>query len=269
MPKPVPSHADGLDKLKAVVHDLRSPGGCPWDREQTHRSLTANMLEEAYEAVEAIHNDDDAHLCEELGDVLLQVALHSEIASESGAFDLDRVAHAIADKLIRRHPHVYGESSAADSAAVLLQWDEIKKGERGAQKEPYLSGISHGLPALTRAVKLQKRAAKVGFDWPDAAGVIEKLREEIGEAEAEMRDGVGEGLAEEIGDILFSAANLARKLHLDPESLLAAANTKFTERFHLMERLLEEEGVPLGQASLDQMEAAWQAAKRRLSSASS
>jgi MazG family protein len=261
MPKTPPSDCDGLLRLQKVVHDLRSPGGCPWDREQTHQSLLPNLIEEAYEVLEAIQNDDAEHMCEELGDLLLQVVLHGEIASETGAFDLDRIAHGISEKLIRRHPHVYGDSDVADTAGVLLQWDEIKKAEKGNAPRPFLHGVSAALPSLSRAAKLQKKAAKVGFDWPDAAGVMEKIREETDEVAEALAAGDPAAIAEEIGDLLFSAANLARKLKLDPEVLLAAANHKFTARFTAMEQRLTAAGLTLEAASLDEMEAAWQASK--------
>lgn len=258
-----PDSCDGLTRLKQVVHDLRSPGGCPWDQEQTHVSLLPNLVEEAYEAVEAIQSGDAAHMCEELGDLLLQVVLHGEIASGTAAFDLDTIAHGIAEKLIRRHPHVYGASDAADTGAVLKQWDEIKKQEKGNVPQPFLHGVSKALPSLTRAVKLQKKAAKAGFDWPDHAGVLDKLREELGEVEEALAAGDETHIAEEIGDLLFSAANLARKLKLDPEVLLTAANHKFEARFGTMEQTLTAEGKSLEAASLEEMEAAWQAAKTR------
>lgn len=256
-----PSDTDGLTRLKNVVHDLRSPGGCPWDMEQTHASLLPNLVEEAYEVVEAVQNADMPHMCEEFGDLLLQVVLHSEIASETGEFDLDRVAHGISEKLIRRHPHVYGTSDAADTDTVLRQWDEIKKAEKGNEPKPFLDGVSRGLPSLTRAVKLQKKAGKVGFDWPDATGVLDKVREETAEVEEALAAGDPAAIAEEVGDLLFSVANLARKLGIDPEVQLAAANDKFTARFHAMERALAGTGRPLGTADMDEMEAAWQAAK--------
>jgi MazG family protein len=261
MPKTPPADGDGLLRLKKIVHDLRSPGGCPWDREQTHRSLLPNLIEETYEVVEAIQNDDPEHMCEELGDLLLQVVLHGEIAGETGAFDLDRIAHGIAEKLIRRHPHVYGDSDVADTAGVLRQWDEIKQAEKGHAPQPFLHGVSAALPSLSRAAKLQKKAAKVGFDWPDAAGVMEKIREETDEVTAALAAGEPDAIAEEIGDLLFSAANLARKLKLDPEVLLTAANDKFIRRFTAMEQRLAAAGQTLESASLDAMEAHWQAAK--------
>ena len=258
MPKPTPTDCDGLLRLQKVVHDLRSPGGCPWDMEQTHRSLLPNLIEEAYEVLEAIQNDDAEHMCEELGDLLLQVVLHGEIASETGAFDLDRIAHGIAEKLIRRHPHVYGDSDVADTAGVLAQWDEIKKAEKGGAVPGFFDGVNAALPALSRAAKLQKKAAKVGFDWPDAAGVLEKIDEETAEVREALADGDEGAVAEEVGDLLFSVANLARKLKLDPEVLLATANDKFVRRFAAMAQGL---GQPLEEASLDEMEAAWQRAK--------
>ena len=262
MPLRIPNHPDGLTRLKQVVHDLRSPGGCPWDQEQTHLSLGTNLIEEAYETLEAIQSDDTEHMREELGDLLLQVVLHGEIASETQRFNLDTIAHGISEKLIRRHPHVYGDSDVADTTGVLKQWDEIKKAEKGNRPQAFLDGITKALPALTRAAKLQKKAAKVGFDWPDTSGILEKIREELAETEAELTAGNEAGIAEEIGDILFSVVNLARKLGQDPEILLTAANTKFTARFHQMEAALAAKQTPLGTATMDQMEAEWQAAKQ-------
>ena len=262
MPLRIPNHPDGLTRLKQVVHDLRSPGGCPWDQEQTHLSLGTNLIEEAYETLEAIQSDDTEHMREELGDLLLQVVLHGEIASETQRFNLDTIAHGISEKLIRRHPHVYGDSDVADTTGVLKQWDEIKKAEKGNRPQAFLDGITKALPALTRAAKLQKKAAKVGFDWPDTSGILEKIREELAETEAELTAGNEAGIAEEIGDILFSVVNLARKLGHDPEILLTAANTKFTARFHQMEAALAAKQTPLGTATMDQMEAEWQAAKQ-------
>ena len=265
MGKPIPEQCDGLARLQAVVHDLRSPGGCPWDREQTHQSLTSNMIEEAYEAVEALRSGQPDPMKEELGDVLLQVVLHAEIASESQAFDLQDVAHGIAEKLIRRHPHVYGESTAATTDAVLTQWDAIKRQEQGGATRPHLHRVGQGLPALARAAKLSKKAAAVGFDWPDSAGVVEKIREELAEIEAEAPG--SSNRAEEIGDLLFAVANLARKEGLDPEILCAAANDKFVTRFAAMEAHLAAEGTPLGTATLDTMESAWGRVKAGASSA--
>jgi MazG family protein len=259
-----PDSCDGLVRLQQVVHDLRSPGGCPWDREQTHLSLMPNLVEEAYEVVEAAQSGDMGHFCEELGDLLLQVVLHGEIASETGVFDLDRIAHGIAEKLIRRHPHVYGDSGVDDTAGVLRQWDEIKLAEKGNVPQAFLAGVSKALPGLSRAAKLQKKAAKVGFDWPDLEGVLGKLREECGELEEAVASGNAAHAAEELGDVLFSAVNAARKLKLDPEVLMTAANAKFEKRFTAMEQALAGQAIPLEEAGLDRMEAAWQQAKVEL-----
>ena len=259
MPKPIPDHCDGIARLQAVVHDLRSPGGCPWDIEQTHVSLLPNLIEEAYEAAEALRSDDRDHMVEELGDLLLQVFMHSEIAGETQRFDLQDVAHGIAEKLIRRHPHVYGDSAVTTADGVLTQWDAIKATEKGGKKAAFLEKIGSGLPALARAGELQKKAAKVGFDWPDSAGVVAKIREELAEVEAEP---VGSAeRAAEIGDLLFAVANLARKEGLDPELLCAEANEKFVRRFTAMEAELSANGQTLEAAGLDEMEAAWQRQK--------
>ena len=259
--KTPPAHRDGVERLKAVVHDLRSPGGCPWDIEQTNDTLVTNMIEEAYEAVEAIRSGDDQHMEEELGDVLLQVVMHSEIASESGRFTLDSVAHGVSEKLIRRHPHVYGESETDTTEAVLRQWDEIKQKEKGGALKPRLEGVGAGLPALSRAAKLQRKVQKVGFDWPDVMSVIPKVREELDEVTAELL-GDRTGLDEELGDLLFAVANLVRKCERDPEVLLAAANAKFVDRFGRLEKTLQERGIDLEAASLEEMETAWEEAKR-------
>lgn len=250
-----------LGRLRAIMHRLRAPGGCPWDAEQTHASLVANLIEEAYEAVDAIRSGDVAHLREELGDLLLQVVFHSELAEEAGQFNLDDVARGICDKLVRRHPHVFGESGADTPEAVLRQWDEIKRGERGDSEKPYLHGVGKGLPALLRAVKLQKKAAKTGFDWPEEAGVVGKLHEEVEELREALRGGNREEIAAELGDVMFSLVNLARFHQLDPEVVMAAANRKFETRFAAVERALAARGVRLEEATLEQMEDEWQRAK--------
>ena len=255
-------HPDGLTRLRYVVHRLRAPGGCPWDQEQTHETLIPHVLEEAYEVVDAIKSGDPELICEELGDLLLQPVLHAEIASETGAFDLDRMAHVLTEKLIRRHPHVFGGTSAATSDAVLTQWDAIKRQEKGTEKEGYLHGIGSGLPALMRGQKLQKKAARVGFDWPAAAPVFAKIREEAAELEEAVAEGTSDAIEEELGDLLFSVVNLARKLGVESEAALAAANEKFVRRFHGMERLLDAEGKKLGDLSLAEMDATWDEMKR-------
>ena len=256
-----PDPGKQLARLRDIMHRLRAPGGCPWDAEQTHESLVTNLIEEAYETVDTIQRGDHNHLKEELGDLLLQVIFHSELAEEAGRFNLDDVARGISDKLVRRHPHVFAQSEASTSDAVLKQWDEIKRAEKGDQAKPYLHGIGKGLPALLRAAKLQKKAAKVGFDWPDENGVIEKIREEIGELESAMSDGSPREIEEELGDLLFSAVNLARFRKLDPEVLMAAANAKFEQRFAAMEKDLRSQGLDLTEASVEMMEKSWQAVK--------
>ncbi len=258
-----PAGLGGVDRLRALMHRLRAPGGCPWDAEQTHHSLIPNLLEEAYEVLDTIQRHDMPHLREELGDLLLQVVFHSELAEEAGHFDMDEVAHAICEKLVRRHPHVFGDSSAGDPEAVLKQWDAIKRAEKGRESAPFLDGVGEGLPALLKAAKLQKKAAKVGFDWPDARAVLEKIHEEVAEVEAEYAAGTvnREALSSELGDLLFSVVNLVRKEGLDPEAVLSAANTKFIRRFHAMERSLLAAGETLENADLPTMEAAWQSAK--------
>jgi MazG family protein len=250
-------------RLRAIMHRLRAPGGCPWDAEQTHSSLVPNLIEEAYETVDTIQRGDIGHLKEELGDLLLQVVFHSELAEEAGNFNFDDVARGISDKLVRRHPHVFAQSDASTSDAVLKQWDEIKRDEKGDGEKPYLYGVGKGLPALLRAVKLQKKAAKVGFDWPDEAGVMAKLREELDELESAVRSGDAAAAEEELGDLLFSVVNLARFRKVDPEVLMAAANTKFETRFATMERDLKHHGLDLECASSDHMEESWQAAKHQ------
>ena len=256
-----PEDAAQLVRLRAIMHRLRAPGGCPWDAEQTHASLVPNLIEETYETVDTIRRGDFDHLREELGDLLLQVMFHSELADEAGRFNLDDVARGISDKLVRRHPHVFATSDAGTSEQVLKQWDEIKRAEKGHQQEPYLHGVGKGLPALLRAAKLQKKAAKVGFDWPDETGVLAKIREELIELEAAMRGGDPAAVDEELADLMFSLVNLARFRGSDPELLMEAANRKFEQRFAAMENRLAGNGTDLASASLAEMERAWQACK--------
>ena len=255
------SNGDALARLREVVHRLRAPGGCPWDREQTHQSLVPHLLEEAYEVAEAIAEGDPELICDELGDLLLQPVLHAEIAAESGAFDLDRMAHMLTEKLIRRHPHVFGDANAATSDAVLTQWDAIKRTEKGVEREPYLQDIGKGLPALMKAQKVQKKAARIGFDWPDAAPVLEKIKEETAELEEAVRSGNQSAVADEVGDLLFSVVNLARKLGVESEAALAAASKKFVRRFPAMEERLIDEGKKLGELSLAEMNLVWDQVK--------
>lgn len=254
-----------LEQLKAVVAQLRAPGGCPWDREQTHASLRGGLLEEAYEVVSAIDSGDDTNLREELGDLLLQVVFHSQIATEEARFDFDSVALEITQKLVRRHPHVFESESAKDSAEVLVRWEEIKRAEKGAG-ESLLDGVTVGLPALQHAAKIQKKAGQVGFDWDAAEPVLEKVREELCEVEECLKGGAS-GLEEEIGDLLFSVVNLSRKLGIDPEVALRGASEKFKVRFQAMEKLAGERGGKLQGRTLGELDELWNEVKTRLAEA--
>lgn len=252
-----------LERAVAIMHRLRQPGGCPWDAEQSHESIIPNMIEESYELIDAIQNRDWEHMREELGDVLLQVIFHAEIAGEHAGFGLNDAAAALCEKLVRRHPHVFRTGEVMNTDAVLTQWDKIKRRESAIEDQPYLRNTGKGLPALMRANKLQKKAAKVGFDWPDVEGVAAKIREELGECEETFADAdTDPHVEEELGDLLFSVVNLCRKRHVDPEVALARANAKFEQRFAAMEKALKARGVSLSEAGLDTMEAAWQQAKK-------
>jgi MazG family protein len=252
-------------RLRDIVARLRAPDGCPWDREQTHASLRAGAIEEVYEMIEAIDAGDDPHFKEELGDLLLQVIMHAQIASEDARFTLEEVAAGVADKLVRRHPHVFGDQRLGDSDAVLKQWDEIKKAERASKGAPptasALDGVWSALPALMRAEKIQKRAARVGFDWAHLHAVVEKIREELVEVEHEIRAGERAKLEDELGDLLFAVVNLTRKAKFDGEILLNQATSKFVRRFHAMESLAARAGRELPQLSLAEMDAIWDRVK--------
>ncbi|MGA3170374.1 MAG: nucleoside triphosphate pyrophosphohydrolase [Chthoniobacteraceae bacterium] len=254
-------------RLRDIVARLRAPGGCPWDREQTHASLRASAIEEVYEMVEAIDAGDDPHFKEELGDLLLQVIMHAQIAGEEGRFDLEGIAAEVSEKLVRRHPHVFGENKLADSDAVLKQWDEIKRVERESKGAPAnasaLDGVSAALPALMRAEKVQKRAARVGFDWEDLRGVIEKIREEVAEVEEEMEGGNGARLEDELGDLLFTVVNLTRKAKCEAEILLNEATNKFVRRFHALEAEAARQGRKPAEMTMAEMDALWEGVKER------
>lgn len=253
-----------LERAIAIMHRLRAPGGCPWDAEQTHDSLIPNMVEECYECIDAIQEKDWPHMREELGDVLLQVLFHAELAQESTeeGFGMAEIAQELCDKMVRRHPHVFGEALADDSDAVLGQWEQIKRQERHTEDKPYLHDCGKGLPELLRAYKLTRKAAKVGFDWPDHAGVIDKIREETHEVEETLPlPDDDPRVAEELGDLLFTVVNLCRRRGVNPEVALRAANHKFTRRFHGVEKRLAAGGLSLQEASTEQMEQAWQEEK--------
>ena len=251
----------GVKDLEEIVRILRAPGGCPWDAEQTHESIRRGFLEETYEAVEAIDEGDPEHLREELGDVLLQVVFHARIEQEAGRFDLDAVADGICKKLIYRHPHVFGDVTVSGTGEVLSNWEDLKRKEKGqATCTDALESVARSLPALWRAEKVQKKAKKTGFDWPDVAGALDKLSEELDELKAAVAQGTN--VEEELGDLLFSAVNAARFLKADPDEALNAATDKFIRRFRLMEAQAVRSGRPREELSLDEMNELWEAAKR-------
>ncbi|MCH7486438.1 MAG: nucleoside triphosphate pyrophosphohydrolase [Proteobacteria bacterium] len=253
-----------MARLVAIMAKLRDPdGGCPWDVEQTFASIAPHTIEEAYEVAGAIDQGDMAALEDELGDLLLQVVFHARMAEEDGFFDFEDVAGAICDKLVRRHPHVFGDTRVDGAAAQTRAWEAHKARERSDSGEASaLDGITAALPALSRALKLQKRAARVGFDWTDAAPVLDKFEEEIAELGRELSAGAGRGrLEDETGDLLFTCVNLARKLDLDPEQALRKGNAKFERRFRRIEALLAAEGRRCEDAALDELEALWERAK--------
>jgi MazG family protein len=275
----------------ALQARLRAPGGCPWDREQTHASLRTFLLEEAYEVLEALEGSESDNVASELGDLLLQIVFHAQLAAEAGRFDISDVIEAIHTKLVRRHPHVFGDVKAGTSAEVLKNWEQLKAEERQAERgknakeadersngSSILDGVPRTLPALLQAYGLTRRAANIGFDWENIAGLLEKLREETAELRAALEDrarsraGGGErsesddesrNVEEEVGDLLFVAVNVARFLGVDPEIALQKANRKFIERFQWMERATANRGLRLAEVSREQMEELWEQSKGR------
>ena len=252
----------GLPRLVAIMARLRDPeAGCPWDLEQTFDTIAPYTIEEAYEVADAIARRALPELRDELGDLLLQVVYHARMAEEAGAFDVADVVRAVSDKMVRRHPHVFGEESRDKTAEEqTADWERMKAAERAGAGA--LDGVAVGLPGLTRAVKLQDRAARVGFDWPDAGAVLDKIAEETQELVEARAGGDAERIAEEYGDLMFVMANLARHLGIDPEAALRAASAKFTRRFEAIEAALAAEGRTPGESDLAEMDALWDAAKR-------
>lgn len=256
----------GYKDLLDILRILRAPGGCPWDREQTHESLKRNFLEETYEAVDAIDSGDPHALCEELGDVLMQVVLHAQIEQEQGGFTMDDVVDGVCKKLVYRHPHVFGEGvQAEDSEAVLVNWEALKRAEKGqASTADAMDSVAHALPALWRAEKIQSKAAKAGFEWPTDAGAADKLWEEAQELRRAQEESLApdgpHGAREEAGDLLFAAVNLVRRAGVDPEEALHGACEKFSRRFRAME---SQAGRPLDQMSSEDLSALWQRAKEQ------
>jgi ATP diphosphatase len=253
-----------LDRLVQVMARLRAPqGGCAWDLDQNFKSIAPYTLEETYELLEAIEHGNPKAIAEELGDVLFQVVFHARMAEEAGLFTLDGIAEAVAAKMIERHPHVFGDRTADTAGDVTRNWeaDKAKKREADARAAnravSALDGVSTALPAATRAVKLQGRAARVGFDWTDARDILAKIKEETAELEAEIGAGAKDAMEDELGDLFFALVNLARRLEIDPETALRRTNRKFERRFREVERRLAAKGRPISQASLDEMEKIW------------
>ena len=266
--KPDQRISDAMVRLVDIMARLRNPdGGCPWDLEQDFSTIAPYTIEEAYEVSDAIDRNDMSDLREELGDLLFQVVFHSQMASEAGAFDVSDVIDAINEKMIRRHPHVFEAGDHRTSEEQTIAWEQMKAAERTAKGKPdkpasALDGVALSLPALLRAEKLQKRAARVGFDWTEPEPIFDKLDEETEEVRAAIRSGDPEKVEDEIGDLLFVAANLARRLEIDPELALRRANAKFERRFRAMEALASEQGNIFADLDLDAQEALWQAVKR-------
>ena len=254
----------GLSDFIRLIDVLRGPGGCPWDIKQTHESLRHNAVEEAWEVCDAIDEGSAAHLREELGDLLMQVIFHASISKEHGGFDLDDISDEACKKLIHRHPHVFGAVKADTPEEVLTNWDAIKRADRGQSVAGAMEGIPRGLPGLMRSEKIQNKAAKIGFDWPDVSGAMDKLREEVGELQEGIDAGDVENIKEELGDVLFSAVNVARFFKLDSEELMHAACGKFLRRFSYLEQHAAGRGLKLEDMSLGQMEEIYQQARHDL-----
>lgn len=257
------SETAGFDRLMKIMRSLRAPGGCPWDAEQTHDSLKRYLLEECYEVIEAIDAGSPDMLKEELGDLLLQPVFHAAIAEERGEFTMDDVIDAVCDKLIRRHPHVFGDLEIRDSAAQVENWEKIKKEEKGKERRSALAGVPPHLPALMKAQKITEKAARVGFDWSHTDEVFAKVLEELHEFEETMLDGDQERMEAELGDLLFAIVNLGRFLALNPEEALRKTIVRFSRRFEHIETTLHARGMQLPEATLEQMEELWQEAKIR------
>ena len=262
-----PQPGGAFQEFVALIARLRAPGGCPWDREQTHQSVKPMTIEEAYEVAEAIDAGDDRALVGELGDLLLQVVFHAQIAADDARFTIADVLAHVSEKMVRRHPHVFGDASAETPEEVLRQWEKVKEAEAtardGAAPKSLLDGVSAGLPAVLEAFQMTTKAARVGFDWRDVASVVAKLDEEVAELKEALRaPEAAAAVAEEIGDLLFVSINVARVLGLDPESALKASNRKFRRRFKYIEQRLGEGGRRPEDAALEEMDALWEESKR-------
>jgi MazG family protein len=258
--------AEAIERLIAVMARLRGPDGCPWDREQTLLTLRPYVLEETYEVLEAIEGGDPREHCEELGDLLLQIVFQARLCEEAGQFAFADVADAISDKLVRRHPHVFGEAQVRDAEGVMRQWVALKqeeKAKKGGGKS-VLEGVPRDMPALARAERLTEKASRIGFDWPDASGARAKVAEELAEVDEAVAAGDSRRVEEELGDLLFSVVNLSRKLAVPPEEALRNAIGRFIARFERVEAGLERRGIPHGQATLEEMDRLWDEAKAAL-----
>jgi tetrapyrrole methylase family protein / MazG family protein len=251
-----------FDRLMEIMRKLRAPGGCPWDAEQSHESLKRYLIEEAYEVIEAIDAKDQSHLKEELGDLLLQPVFHAAIAEEQGDFTMDDVLDAINEKLVRRHPHVFGEMVIESSEAQVENWEKIKKQEKGAERKSALSGVPPHLPALMQAQKITEKAARVGFDWEHTDQVFAKVMEELHEFEEAMVAGDEQEMESELGDLLFAIVNLGRFLSIDPEEALRKTIQRFTTRFSHVENGLHARGMAMQNATLEEMDVLWEEAKK-------
>src|SRR5260370_2473531 len=254
------SQHSSFSKLCEIVAQLRSPGGCPWDREQTHELLLPQLIEEAYEVAGAVRTKDDASFRGELGDLLLLIVMHAEIARETGRFDIDNVIGDVTEKLIRRNPDVFAKRDARESGGVLREWESIKRAERTGRH--YLDGLPAALPALMRAQKAQSKAARVNFDWTELRDVVAKIEEETAETKAAISSQDGQAIKDEIGDLLFAVVNLARKCKLDTEGALQSATDKFVARFNQLEDELKLRGKKLGDVDLAELDAIWNQIKR-------
>lgn len=252
-----------IDDLVAIIKVLRAPGGCPWDREQTHESIKKNFIEETYEVVEAINKQSTDMLREELGDVLLQIVLHSEMESENGNFSFDDVVNDIVQKLVVRHPHVFGEVVANNTAEALNSWDAVKLKTKGQKNQAEsMFSVPRELPALMRAQKIQHKAAKIGFDWDNVGGAVDKLYEEIDELKTAMEQGKRFDIEDEFGDVLFSCVNIARFIDVDSEEALTASTDKFMSRFSLVEQMASEQGIDMKSSSIEELDRLWDKAKK-------
>lgn len=265
LPDPLDPSADPFRRLVAIMARLRGEGGCPWDREQNHQSLLPYLIEEAYEVKETIDQGDFEGLCEELGDLLLQIVFHAQLANEAGRFDIDDVARAICKKLIGRHPHVFGSVEVSSADEVLQNWEQIKLAEKREREEKpsRVGGVPKELPALLRAHRIQEKASRVGFDWEHVRDVFAKVREEIGELESAMAQGQTVEIQAELGDLLFALVNLSRFLNVQSELALHDAIERFIERFHYIEQQAAERGRRLEEMTLAEMDALWNKAKRK------